>query len=137
MTITLARLQPGVGQPMAQKLHIRSHELVSDVAADAGGADAGPDPHDLYDAALGACKALTVMWYANKRGIPVADVQTVVERDGSQERQGIYKLNTRLQISGDITDAQLKELESAAGKCPIHKLMAQVTTEITTTVERA
>jgi putative redox protein len=137
MAITLARQQPGVGQPMAQRLHIRAHELLADVAADAGGADSGPDPHDLYDAALGACKALTVLWYANRRGIPVADVQTVVERDGSQERSGTYKLHTRLQISGDLSDAQMKELESAAGKCPIHKLMAQATTDITTTVERA
>ena len=45
---------------MAQHLHIRSHELIADGTVAEGGADAGPSPHDLYDAALGACKALTV-----------------------------------------------------------------------------
>ena len=33
-------------------------------------------------------------------------------------------------------DAQLAELEAVAQKCPVHKLMTQVTTEISTTVQR-
>jgi putative redox protein len=124
------------GAPMAQALQIRSHTLLADVSAEEGGSDAGPSPHDLYDAALGACKALTVMWYARKKGIPVDDVKTVVERDDTQERAGTYKLVTRLQITGALSDAQLQELSNVAQKCPVHKLMTSVTTEITTLVER-
>jgi putative redox protein len=97
---------------------------------------AGPSPHDLYDAALGACKALTVMWYARKKGIPVDDIQTRIERDDSQERSGVYKLTAKLQVKGDLTDAQLQELHAVAQKCPVHKLMTAVTTEITTELER-
>jgi putative redox protein len=66
----------------------------------------------------------------------VEDVRTVVERDDSQERAGTYRLAARLQVSGELSDAQLKELETVLGKCPVHKLMTTVTTEITTTVER-
>ena len=99
--------------------------------------DSGPSPHDLYDAALGACKALTVLWYARRKGLPVDDVQTVVERDASAERAGVYRLATRLQVSGDLTDAQIAELETVAQKCPVHKLMTTVTTEISTVVGRA
>ena len=65
------------------------------------------------------------------------DVQTVVERDASAERTGFYRLATRLQITGDLTDAQIAELETVAQKCPVHKLMTTVTTEISTVVERA
>lgn len=121
---------------LAQTVYVRAHELIADVNVDEGGADSGPSPHDLYDAALGACKALTVLWYARKKGIPVDDVRTVIERDASQERTGIYRLASRIQISGDLTDAQLQELSTVAQKCPVHKLMTSVTTEITTTVER-
>ncbi len=39
-------------------------------------------------------------------------------------------------IHGDLSDAQLQELQAVAQKCPVHKLMTQVTTEITTGVER-
>jgi len=35
----------------------------------------------LYAAALGACKALTVLWYAKRKGIEVQDLEVTVERD--------------------------------------------------------
>lgn len=94
-----------------------------------------PSPHDLYDAALGACKTLTVLWYANKRGIKVEDISTRIDRDNFEERQGVYRLNATMQVTGDLTEAQVKELESVAEKCPVHKLMTVVKTEITTSME--
>jgi putative redox protein len=133
MTISLKRKAAGA---MAQHVQIGSYELISDATLAEGSAAEGPSPHDLYDAALGACKALTVLWYARKKGIPVTDIQTSVESDASAERAGIYKIATRLKIAGDITDAQLAELDAVAKKCPVHKMMTTVTTEISTEVER-
>ena len=133
MTIELTRDRDAA---LAQKLQIRQHALVTDGSVAEGGTDGGPSPHDLYDAALASCKAVTVMWYARKKGIPVDDIHTVVERDDSQERAGVYKLATTLRISGALTDAQLDELAKVAAKCPVHKLMTSVTTEVTTKVER-
>lgn len=133
MTIELQR---DLSAAVAQQVHVRSHAFSADVSEAEGGADSGPSPHDLYDAALGACKALTVMWYARKKGIPVEDVHTRIERDDSQERSGVYKLSARLQIKGALSDAQLQELHAVAQKCPVHKLMTTVTTEITTELER-
>jgi putative redox protein len=133
MTIELKR---DLTAAMAQQVQVRGHAFTADVSEAEGGADSGPSPHDLYDAALGACKALTVMWYARKKGLPVEDVQTRIERDDSQERSGVYKLTAKLQVKGNLTDAQLQELHAVAQKCPVHKLMTSVTTEITTELER-
>jgi putative redox protein len=94
--------------------------------------DAGPEPHDLYDASLAACKALTVLIYARRKGIPVEDIEVVVDRDDSEERKGIYRLKSGLRLTGDLTEAQRDELLRVAGKCPVHKLMAEVKTEIET-----
>jgi putative redox protein len=121
---------------LAQTVVVNRHSLTADASLKEGGDDAGPSPHDLYDAALGACKAITVMWYARKKGIPVDDVNTVVTRDDSGERAGIYKLTATLQIRGALSDVQLQELEAVAKKCPVHKLMTTVTTEIATQVRR-
>lgn len=134
MTIQLQRKH---GTPLAQTLQIRNHPLSADVSVAEGGSDEGPSPHDLYDAALGACKALTVMWFAKKKGIAVDDIHTEVTSDNSQERAGVYKLTTKLVISGAISDAEFAQLAAVAEKCPVHKLMTTVTTEISTTVERA
>jgi putative redox protein len=114
---------------------IRGHELIADMDPGTGGTDAGPDPHDFYDAALGACKALTTLWYAQRKGYPVGDIEVSVERDASGERDGIYRLVTRLRLGGDLSEAQRADLLRVAEKCPVHKLMTEVETVISTVLE--
>ncbi len=125
--------------PMRHIVHVRNHLISADASLEEGGSDAGPSPHDLYDAALAACKALTVVWYAKRKGIPLGQVETATERDASDERKGIYRLAVTLRLSGevgsDLSEAQRQELLAAAAKCPVHKLMASVSTEITTVLE--
>jgi putative redox protein len=120
--------------PMRHEIHIGPNSLVSDLGVEEGGEGSGPNPHDLYDAALGACKALTVLWYAKRKNIPVEGIEVSVERDASQERAGIYRLSAALTLTGDLSAAQREELLRAAQKCPVHKLMTEVTTEISTTL---
>jgi putative redox protein len=55
-----------------------------------------------------------------------------MERDASEERQGTYRLAATLHLTGDLSETQRAELLAAAQKCPIHKLMTSVTTEVTT-----
>ncbi|MES2298443.1 MAG: OsmC family protein [Pseudomonadota bacterium] len=129
MTITAVR---DLAQPMRHVIHVREHELVADGSLDEGGQDAGPSPHDLYDAALAACKALTVQWYAKRKGIPIASVEVSVERDASEERHGVYRLATVLHLGGSLSEAQRQDLLAVAAKCPVHKLMTSVRTEIST-----
>jgi putative redox protein len=121
--------------PMRHIVHVRKHLISTDGSVEEGGSDAGPSPHDLYDAALAACKALTVVWYAKRKGIALEQVETTTERDASDERKGVYRLAVKLHLSGDLSEAQRQELLAAAAKCPVHKLMASVTTEITTVLE--
>ena len=129
MSITLHRDGPN---GMRHTVHIRQHTLTVDELPSNGGEDSGPSPHELYDAALGACKALTVLWYANRKGIALRDIEVVVDRDDSDERNGTYRLKAALRLGGDLSDAQRDELMRVAGKCPVHRLMTSVTTEIET-----
>jgi len=129
MTITVTRDRTG---KMRHIVAVRDHRFPVDELAAAGGEDSGPSPHDLYDAAVAACKALTVLWYAKRKQIPVEDIEVTVERDATDERQGIYRLHATLALSGPLSVAQRDELLNVAGKCPIHRLMTQATTEIST-----
>ncbi len=131
MTIRVVRDQQA---PMRHEIHIGPNSLSTDLGVEEGGAGSGPSPHDLYDAALGACKALTVLWYAKHKDIPVKGIEVSVERDASRERSGIYRLSTTLSLTGDLSAAQREELLRVAQKCPVHKLMTEVTTEISTTL---
>jgi putative redox protein len=133
MTIRVIRDQRA---PMRHGVHIGDYKLTTDLSVANGGEGSGPTPHDLYDAALGACKALTTLWYAKHRNIPVEGIEVAVERDASQERAGIYRLSTKLTLTGALSDAQRDDLLRAAQKCPIQKLMTEVTTEISTELSK-
>jgi putative redox protein len=117
---------------LAVNVQMGEHSLVADTGPDNLGNGLGPDAHDLYDAALAACKAMTVLWYARKKGLPVTSLRAETRSDRSHERQGSYRLSTDLVVTGDLTESQVRELQSAAERCPIHRLMTQVTTEIET-----
>jgi putative redox protein len=129
MTITIVR---DTAHPMKHTARIGLHEIALDEPPANGGEDLGVTPHDLYDSALGACKAMTVLWYARRKQIPVQDIRVTVERDDSAERQGTYRLRAVLELGGTLSEAQRQELLAVAGKCPVHKLMTQATTQVVT-----
>lgn len=129
MTITITRDR---AHRMAHTLRVGRHTLVVDEPAANGGDDLGPTAHDLYDSAIGTCKAMTVLWYAQRKGIPLEDIAVDVERDDRDERHGTYRLRVRLGLGGPLDDAQRQQLLAVAEKCPVHKLMTQSATEVTT-----
>ena len=63
-------------------------------------AHSAPGPHDYFDAALAACKALTATWYARKKQFPLERVESRVVRDDSAEREGKYVLRVALAFHG-------------------------------------
>lgn len=117
---------------LLQRISIGRHTLHSDVSVELGGAGSAPEPHDLFDAALGACKALTLALYAKQRGLPLEGLDVKLNRDDSQERQGIYRLDVELTLHGTLDDAQRQQLLRIADKCPIHKLMTSSEVQVST-----
>ena len=123
---------------MKHTVRIRQHAFAADEPESNGGEDLGPTPHEIHDAALGSCKALTVLWFARRKQMPLEDIRVTVERDDSEERQGTYRLRVVLELAGPgLTEAQRQQLLAVAEKCPLHKLMTQVKTEIRTELAAA
>src|ERR1700722_2684579 len=131
MAITIVRDQTTL---MRHEVRLGPHTFAADASIADGGEGLGPNPHDIYDDALGACEALTVLWYASRKGIQVRAIEVTVERDQSEERTCIYRLDTQLKRGGNLTDAERRELLSVASKCPVYKLMTSVKTIIQTSL---
>src|SRR5690606_32734921 len=131
MSIELRKSDSGTYR---QTIRINQHTVFADVSKELGGDDSAPDPHDLYDAALAACKAITVMMYAKRKQLPLDYIDVIIERDNSREAQGVYVLNVQLKLQGALSSEQKQQLGAIAEKCPIHKLMTAVSTEIHTTI---
>jgi putative redox protein len=112
-------------------LRTRGHVLHSDLGPDDGAGDSAPSPHDYFDASLAACKAMTAMWYAKRKGIPLERVETRLERDDADERKGVYRLTIALVFHGAALTAEHRSaLLRAAAACPIHKLMTTIDVQI-------
>jgi putative redox protein len=108
------------------------HTVYADVDVASGGEGSAPSPHDYYDTALAACKVATAVWYAKKHGMALERAEARVERDDSKERQGTYVLKVTMAYEGALSAEQREKLQAAVMKCPIHRLMTAVTTEIET-----
>jgi putative redox protein len=115
-----------------QAVRVGTHTFHADVSSSLGGQDSAPGPHDYFDAALAACKALTATWYAKKHGMALERVETHVERDDTRERQGTYSLRVKLAFHGELSTEDKQRLYAAAAHCPVHKLMTSTTVEIVT-----
>ncbi len=103
-----------------QEIAIGDFHLIADEPADFGGGDAGPAPHDFLLAGLGACKAMTVKMYAERKGWPLRSVRV----DLTQEKEGsVHKIAARLIVEGDLNEEQRQRLLEIADKCPVHKTL--------------
>ncbi len=108
------------------------HELFTDLPKSLEGEGSAPEPHDYFDTALGACKALTVTHYARQHGLPLTGVSVEVSHDASREKEGFYAMTVDLTLRGNLNDEQRAELKRVADRCPLHKLMTQVEVTIET-----
>lgn len=121
--------------PNRYAIKIGEHTQTVEMSTPGDGTAFGATPHDLYDAALAACTALTVRWYATHKHIAVEGIEVSVDRDATQERAGLYRLSVASAVTGALITAQREELLRVMRQCPVHRLMTDVATEISTRLD--
>src|SRR5689334_21670728 len=82
--------------------------IVEDTEKNGAGGSAGFRPHELLEAALAACTNLTLRLSAEKLGIDLAGLKTVVEMDSS--RPDVTNFQLKVEIAGDLTAEQRRQL---------------------------
>jgi uncharacterized OsmC-like protein/alpha-beta hydrolase superfamily lysophospholipase len=119
-------------RPYGQRITAGGHQLVADEPAAIGGADSGPTPYDLLLAGLGACTAITVRMYADRKGWPLR--QTTVRlrhqrihakdcADCETKTGQMDQIERELQFEGELTDEQRARLMDIAERCPVHRTL--------------
>lgn len=108
----------------------RHHQLLADEATEFGGTDAGFDPFELVLAGLAACTTATLKLYADRKGWPVADIDTHVTLDTTDRARPLFQV--AVSMDGPLNSDQHERLLFIAEKCPVHNLlMANSTIETT------
>ncbi len=115
------------------RIQARDHVYYADEPADKGGTDEMATPSEMAMGALGACIAITVRMYADRKGWPVerVDVDLDFERFKGSEYPGydgdagfVHEVRKSIRFTGDLSDEQRERLLEIAGKCPVHRLLA-------------
>jgi uncharacterized OsmC-like protein len=126
------------------------HAFIADESASDGGDDLGPGPHELMLASLGACTAITLRMYAERKQWPLYEVSVHLTHDkvdasicadctpeelASIDGEGrIDLIQSNISVRGDLTAGQMQRLLEIAERCPVHRLLAgrpRIVSEIT------
>lgn len=96
------------------EITVGGHDLVADEPAALGGQGAGPAPYDLLLASLGACTAITLRMYADRKDWPLESLEVTLRLHGKDER----RIDRTLTIVG-LDDAQKARLADVAERTPV------------------
>ncbi|MFO0997367.1 MAG: alpha/beta fold hydrolase [Alphaproteobacteria bacterium] len=117
------------------------HRLRADEPAESGGTDTGPSPYDYLAAALGACTAMTLRLYADRKSWPLERV-TVTLTHGKvhaadcaecETKEGLVdRIDRAIALEGALDGDQTTRLMEIADKCPVHRTLSAKTWIVTT-----
>lgn len=100
--------------PYRTDIVVGDHSLTADEPPALGGQGVGPAPYDLLLASLGACTAITLKMYAQRKGWPLTSLDVSLRIVGGDER----RIERTLAIEG-LDDAGKARLAEIAERTPV------------------
>lgn len=101
-----------------------NHILVSDEPVEQGGSDQGPDPEKLLLGSLGACTAITLKMYAERKAWPLERVWVNLRMDKNTTDNLTTTIHRDITLHGNLSEEQRQKLLDIANNCPVHRILA-------------
>ena len=115
-----------------QEITVGAHRFLADEPVAVGGGDSGPNPYDLLLASLGACTAMTLRLYAERKALRLdrvtvglrhakvhaADCEGCESKDRKMDR-----IEREIVLEGALDAEQRARLLEIADKCPVHRTL--------------
>ena len=113
--------------PYAQFVTAGRHVFGADEPESLGGRDTGPDPFEFLLAGLGACTAMTLRMYADRKKMPLVRVEVRLRHlQRATAGKDIRDIFERvIALTGDLTSEQRQSLLEIAERCPVSKTLRQ------------
>jgi putative redox protein len=120
MRIASAVVVP-TGPNFTQSIATGGFTLLADESLGAGGQNAGPAPYNLLLASLGACTAITLKMYADRKGWKIGALKVTLTL--SKDAAGATFIDRTLESDAALEDGQWLKLLDIASKTPVTKTL--------------
>lgn len=109
----------------------RTHALTTDEPTSLGGTDQGMNPLELFLASIGACMAMTMRMYADRKGWPLTSARVHLRRAPvrADPNLGLHMagaprltdLERVIELDGPLDDTQRARIIEIADRCPVKR----------------
>ena len=99
-----------------QAVRCGRHEMLADERPARGGADAGPMPFEYILSGLGACTAITLRMYAERKGWQLGAVEVSL---ALRRQSDAFSVERRVTVSAALSDEQRAKLAEICEKTPV------------------
>lgn len=106
--------------------------VIADEPQEVGGKNLGFSPSELLASALAACTLITLRMYINRKQWNVSEINIKVDFEKDPDKK-VSLLTRKIEIIGEVDEAQKERLTTIANGCPIHKTLTN-TIQIQTTL---
>jgi putative redox protein len=114
------------------KVKAGPHRLIADEPKRVGGLDMGPGPYEFVGIGLGACTAMTIRMYTERKGWTVDEVNVHVdhkkEKPSTPPAPGekevpVDVFERKIEILGKLDEEQRARILEIADRCPVHRTL--------------
>jgi putative redox protein len=115
-----------------QRIHFGPHTVITDEPLGIGGLGSGPTPYDLLLGALGACTAMTLKLYGERKGWPLEGLKVRLRHervhagdcaDCETQDGHIEQITREIELDRELGQAEAARLLEIADKCPVHRTL--------------
>jgi putative redox protein len=113
------------GAPYQATIDTRGHRWLADEPEEVGGGDTGPAPGELLLSGLGACTAITVKMYADRKKWPLESIEIDLRYNSAAKPDPLTTvIDLEIHFNGNLDEEQRERLMQIAKACPVHKVLS-------------